>query len=193
MAFNVNQFRTQLQGDGARPNLFQIELNFPSYVTGRSTSTAKSTFMVKTAALPGSTLGMVTIPYFGREVKVAGNRTFADWSVTILNDEDFAIRNSMESWVRGINENVTNLRATTARTSQQYGVDATVTQYGKGGQRIKRYRFVGMFPTDISQIDLDWGSNDTIEEYTVNFAYQYWESVDRGVTTSLRTPVESLF
>jgi hypothetical protein len=193
MAFNVNQFRTQLQGDGARPNLFQIELNFPSYVTGRSTSTAKSTFMVKTAALPGSTLGMVTVPYFGREVKVAGNRTFADWSVTILNDEDFAIRNSMESWVRGINENVTNLRATTARTSQQYGVDATVTQYGKGGQRIKRYRFVGMFPTDISQIDLDWGSNDTIEEYTVNFAYQYWESVDRGVTTSLRTPVESLF
>jgi hypothetical protein len=193
MAFNVNQFRTQLQGDGARPNLFEVELNFPSYVTGRSTSTAKSTFMVKTAALPGSTLGMVTVPYFGREVKVAGNRTFADWSVTILNDEDFAIRNSMESWVRGINENVTNLRATTARTSQQYGVDATVTQFSKAGQRIKRYRFVGMFPTDISQIDLDWGSNDTIEEYTVNFAYQYWESVDRGVTTSLRTPVESLF
>jgi hypothetical protein len=135
---------------------------------------------------------MVTVPYFGREVKVAGNRTFADWSVTILNDEDFAIRNAMESWVRGINENVTNLRQAVARTSQQYGVDATVTQYSKTGQRLKRYRFVGMFPTDISQIDLDWGSNDTIEEYTVNFAYQYWESVDRGVTTSLRTPVESL-
>jgi hypothetical protein len=149
--------------------------------------------MVKTAALPGSTVGMVTVPYFGREVKVAGNRTFADWSVTILNDEDFGIRNSMESWVRGINENVTNLRSATARTSQQYGVDATVTQYGKGGQRLKRYRLVGMFPTDISQIDLDWGSNDTIEEYTVNFAYQYWESIDRGVTTSLVTPVESLF
>jgi hypothetical protein len=193
MAFNVNQFRTQLQGDGARPNLFEVELNFPSYVTGRAISTAKSTFMVKTAALPGSTVGMVTVPYFGREVKVAGNRTFADWSVTILNDEDFGIRNSMESWVRGINENVTNLRSATARTSQQYGVDATVTQYGKGGQRLKRYRLVGMFPTDISQIDLDWGSNDTIEEYTVNFAYQYWDSIDRGVTTSLVTPVESLF
>ena len=192
MAFNVNQFRTQLQGDGARPNLFEVELNFPSYVSGRATAAAKSTFMVKTAALPGSTLGMVTVPYFGREVKVAGNRTFADWSVTILNDEDFAIRNAMESWIRGINENVTNLRAATARTSQQYGVDATVTQYGKSGQRLKRYRFVGMFPTDLSQIDLDWGSNDTIEEYTVNFAYQYWESIDRGVTTSLRTPIESL-
>lgn len=192
MAFNVNQFRTQLQGDGARPNLFEVELSFPSYVQGRAVAAAKSTFMVKTAALPGSTLGMVTVPYFGREVKVAGNRTFADWSVTILNDEDFVIRNAMESWVRGINENVTNLRQAVARTSQQYGVDAVVTQFSKTGQRLKRYRFVGMFPTDISQIDLDWGSNDTIEEYTVNFAYQYWESVDRGVTTSLRTPIESL-
>jgi hypothetical protein len=192
MAFNVNQFRTQLQGDGARPNLFEVQLSFPSYVQGRSVASAKSTFMVKTAALPGSTVGMVTVPYFGREVKVAGNRTFADWSVTVINDEDFAIRNAMESWFRGINENVTNLRQAVARTSQQYGVDAIVTQFAKTGQALKRYRFVGMFPTDLSQIDLDWGSNDTIEEYTVNFAYQYWESVDRGVTTSLRTPVESL-
>jgi hypothetical protein len=98
----------------------------------------------------------------------------------------------MESWVRGINENVTNLRSSRARTSQQYGVDATVIQYGKDGRQLKTYRFVGMFPTDVSQIDLDWGSNDTIEEYTVNFAYQYWESVDRGILSTLRTPVESV-
>jgi len=193
MPFNVNQFRTQLQGDGARPNLFEVRLNFPSFANLSSSAAQKSTFMVKTAALPGSTLGMVTIPYFGREVKVAGNRTFADWSVTIINDEDFTIRNSMESWVRGINENVTNLRNTRARTSQQYGVDAVVIQYGKDGRQLKQYRFVGMFPTDISQIDLDWGSNDMIEEYTVNFAYQYWEAVDRGGPSGLRTPVESLF
>jgi hypothetical protein len=192
MAFNVNQFRTQLQGDGARPNLFEVRLNFPSFATSGATAALKSTFMVKTAALPGSTLGMVTVPYFGREVKVAGNRTFADWSVTILNDEDFVIRNAMESWVRGINENVSNLRSSRARTSQQYGVDATVIQYGKDGRQLKTYRFVGMFPTDVSQIDLDWGSNDTIEEYTVNFAYQYWESVDRGILSTLRTPVESV-
>ncbi len=192
MAFNVNQFRTQLQGDGARPNLFEVRLNFPSYTQGGSVAAAKSSFMVKTAALPGSTVGMVTVPYFGREVKVAGNRTFADWSVTVINDEDFFIRNAMESWVRGINENVTNLRSNRARTSQQYGVDATVIQYGKDGRQLKSYRFVGMFPTDVAQIDLDWGSNDTIEEYTVNFAYQYWESVDRGVLSTLRSPVESV-
>jgi hypothetical protein len=192
MAFNVNQFRTQLQGDGARPNLFEVRLNFPAYAQGGSVAAAKSSFMVKTAALPGSTVGMVTVPYFGREVKVAGNRTFADWSVTIINDEDFFIRNAMEAWVRGINENVTNLRSNRARTSQQYGVDATVIQYGKDGRQLKSYKFVGMFPTDIAQIDLDWGSNDTIEEYTVNFAYQYWESIDRGTVSTLRSAVESV-
>ena len=193
MAFNVNQFRGQLQGDGARPNLFEVQLTFPSYVTNGITSAVKSSFMVKTAALPGSTIGMVNIPYFGREVKVAGNRTFADWSVTIINDEDFLIRNAMESWIRGINDNTTNLRSNRAKTSQQYGVDASVTQYGKAGQSLKKYRFVGMFPTDIAQIDLDWGSNDAIEEYTVNFTLQYWESVDRGASSALKSPVESLF
>jgi len=145
MPFNVNQFRTQLSGDGARPNLFEVRLNFPSYVTGRSTAQLKSTFMVKTAQLPGSTLGSVPVNYFGREVKVAGNRTFADWTVTVINDEDFIIRNAMESWVRGINDNVTNLRA--ALTTQQYAADAEVFQYSKaGGSPIKKYKFVGMFP-----------------------------------------------
>jgi hypothetical protein len=193
MAFNVNQFRTQLAGDGARPNLFEVRLNFPSFATNGSTAAIKSTFMVKTAALPGSTVGMVTVPYFGREVKVAGNRTFADWSVTIINDEDFVLRNAFESWVKGINDNVTNLRSSRARTSQQYGADATVIQYGKAGNQLKSYKFVGMFPTDVAQIDLDWGSNDTIEEYSVNFSFQYFETIDRGTASLLRTPVESLF
>lgn len=192
MAFNVNSFRTQLAGDGARPNLFEVRLTFPSYASLGASASVKSSFMVKTAALPGSTVGMVTVPYFGREVKVAGNRTFADWSVTIINDEDFLIRNAMESWIRGINDNVSNLRSTRAKTSQSYGVDAEVLQFSKDGRQLKKYKFVGMFPTDVAQIDLDWGSNDTIEEYTVNFAYQYWESVDRGGLSSLRSPIESL-
>ena len=192
MAFNVNSFRTQLAGDGARPNLFEVRLTFPNYATSGVAASVKSSFMVKTAALPGSTVGMVTVPYFGREVKVAGNRTFADWSVTVINDEDFLIRNAMENWLRGINDNVTNLRSTRARTSQSYGVDAEVVQYSKDGKALKKYKFVGMFPTDVAQIDLDWGSNDTIEEYTVNFAYQYWESADRGIFSALRSPIESL-
>jgi hypothetical protein len=183
MPFNVNQFRTQLSGDGARPNLFEVRLNFPSYVTGRSTAQLKSTFMVKTAQLPGSTLGSVPVNYFGREVKVAGNRTFADWTVTVINDEDFIIRNAMESWVRGINDNVTNLRA--ALTTQQYAADDELFQYSKaGGSPIKTYKFVGMFPIDIAAIDLDWGSNDAIEEFSVTFQYQYWTAQDQSVARS---------
>jgi hypothetical protein len=178
MAFNVNQFRQQLTGDGARPNLFEVRLNFPSYVQGRSSAAIKSSFMVKTAQLPGSTLGSVPVNYFGREVKVAGNRTFADWTVTIINDEDFVIRNAMESWIRGINDNETNLRR--ALTSQQYASDAQVFQYSKaGGSPIKSYKFIGMFPIDLSPIELDWGSNDTIEEFSVTFQYQYWLANDR--------------
>ena len=180
MAFNVNQFRTQLQGDGARPNLFEVRLNFPGYVTSRSTAALKSTFMVKTAQLPGSTIGSVPVNYFGREVKVAGNRTFADWTVTIINDEDFILRNAMENWLRGMNDNVTNLRR--ALTTQQYTSDAVVNQYGKGGKILKSYKFVGMFPVDVTPIDLDWGSNDAIEEYSVTFQYQYWETTDREVS-----------
>lgn len=189
MPFNVNQFRTQLQGDGARPNLFEVRLNFPGYVTSRSTAALKSSFMVKTAQLPGSTLGSVPVQYFGREVKLAGNRTFADWTVTIINDEDFILRNAMESWIRGLNDNTTNLR--TALTTQQYTSDAVVNQYGKAGNTIKSYKFIGMFPIDITPIDLDWGSNDAIEEYSVTFQYQYWESTDRGLP--LQSVVGGLF
>lgn len=185
MTFNVDQFRTALRFDGARPNLFEVVLNFPNFVELGGASSAKSRFFVKTAQLPGSTIGPVTVPYFGREVKVAGNRTFADWTVSIINDEDFTIRNSFERWHRGINGNRSNLRepgaASTSPTAlgTSYAVDALVYQYAKaGGTPIKTYRFVGMFPNDIAPIELDWGSNDTIEEFTVTLSYQYWETVD---------------
>jgi hypothetical protein len=183
--FNVDQFRTAMQYDGARPNLFEVVLQFPQFVELGSEAAAVSRFFVKTAQLPGSTIGAVTVPYFGREVKVAGNRTFADWSVTVINDENFTIRNAFERWHRGINENVANLRAPQALATSpaapglSYAVDAEVYQYSKqGGAPIKKYKFVGMFPNDIAPIDLDWGSNDTIEEFSVTLSYQYWTSLD---------------
>lgn len=181
MAFNADQFRGALVDDGARPNLFEVELGFPSYVQNVA---SLARFMVKTAQLPGSTLGSVPLQYFGREVKVAGNRTFADWTVTIINDENFAIRNAMDAWMRGINDNRENIRDTRARNTISggalvgntggYASDATVTQYRKTGGTAKKFRFVGMFPIDITPIDLDWGSNDAIEEFSVTFQYQYW-------------------
>ncbi len=134
--------------------------------------------MCKTAQLPGSTINSVPVQYFGRELKFAGNRTFQDWSVTIINDEDFVIRNAFERWMNGMNSHETNVRNPAASTASSYTVDGEVRQYGKGGGVLKKYKFVGLFPTDLSTIDVDWGSNDTIEEFTVNLSYQWWESVD---------------
>ena len=177
MAFNINEFRSQMQGDGARPNLFEVTLPFPAFsLPGNAQS--KMSFMCKTAQLPGSTVNAVPVQYFGRELKFAGNRTFQDWSVTIINDEDFVIRNAFERWMNGINSHNLNVRNPAAATSLGYSVDGEVRQYGKAGSILKKYKFIGLFPTDVSTIDVDWGSNDTIEEFTVNLTYQWWESVE---------------
>jgi hypothetical protein len=174
MTFNVAEFRANLVGDGARPNLFQVVLTLPTYANNSTAAGQKLQFMAKSAQLPGSTIGQVPMYYFGREVKFAGNRTFTDWTIQIVNDEDFVIRNSMESWMSAINSHTGNLRAGVASNPTNYAVDAVVNQYGKTGNIINSYKFVGMFPLDVAPIDLDWGSNDAIEEYGVTFAYQYW-------------------
>ena len=176
MAFNVAEFRANMIGDGARPNLFQVTLNFPTIAANGVTAGQKATFMAKSAQLPGSTIGTVPLYYFGRELKFAGNRTFTDWTLQIINDEDFTIRRAIESWMNGINSHGGNVRAAGAKDPAGYTVDAQVTQYGKTGDQLKNYNFVGLYPLDLAPIDLDWGSNDTIEEYAVTFAYQWWET-----------------
>jgi hypothetical protein len=176
MAFNVAEFRANMIGDGARPNLFKVSLTFPTIATNNVAAGQKTTFMAKTAQLPGSTINSFPLYYFGRELKFAGNRTFTDWTLQIINDEDFLIRNSLESWMNSINSHTTNVRNSNAVNPSNYSVDAEVTQYGKAGQELKKYKFVGLFPVDVAPIDLDWGSNDSIEEYATTFAFQYWES-----------------
>lgn len=176
MAFNVAEFRSQMVGDGARPNLFQVTLTFPTIATNSAQASQKTTFMAKSSQLPGSTIGQIPVYYFGRELKFAGNRTFTDWSLQVINDEDFVVRNSLESWMNSINSHTTNVRNPAALSAAGYTVDAIVTQYSKTGQELKSYKFVGVFPIDVAAVDLDWGNQDTIEEYGVTFAFQYWES-----------------
>lgn len=180
MAFNVQEFRSQLQGDGARPNLFQVSLPFPAF-SQPGNSQSKISFMCRSAQLPGSTVNTVPLNYFGRELKFAGNRVFQDWTITIINDEDFQIRNSFERWLNGINSHGLNVRSLAATTPSGYTVDAGVTQYGKSGDILKNYKFIGVFPTDVSPIDVDWGANDQIEEFSVTLSYQWWESDADGV------------
>lgn len=175
MAFEINQFRAQMIGDGARPNLFEVTMPFPSFA-GNADVATKLTFMCKTAQLPGATVGVVPVQYFGRELKFAGNRTFADWTITVINDEDFVVRNAFEKWMNALNSHRTNVRNPAAIRPSGYSVDGNVIQFGKTGNELKRYRFVGVFPTDLTPIDVDWGSNDTIEEFSVTLSYQWWEA-----------------
>jgi len=186
MPFTPQDFRSQLQLDGARPNLFEVSFVFP-LVPGISNTLAsqKTSIFCKAAQLPGSTINPVIQHYFGRELKFAGNRVFSEWTVTIVNDEDFIIRNAFERWSNAMNSHVGNLRNPSMISGDGgYQVDADVWQYGKAGDKIKNYKFIGMFPIDISPIELDWGANDTIEEFAVTLAYQWWESNTTERTTA---------
>lgn len=183
MAFNLTEFRAAMTGDGARPNLFNCQVNFPAGILLGSAAGNKFRFMARAAQLPGSSVNQVPVMYFGRELKFAGNRTFQDWTVTIINDEDFYIRKAFEDWMSAINEHVSNVRRPGFLNTADYTSTGYITQYGKEGDtRLKRYKFVGMFPVDITPIELDWSANDQIEEFSVTFAYQWWEDYD-GLTT----------
>jgi hypothetical protein len=188
MPFNVQEFRSALRYDGARPNLFKCDLTFPTFATARSGGlggaadrlglSEKFSFMCRASSLPGSTVNQVPMMYFGRELKFSGNRTFPEWSVTIINDEDFSLRDAFEKWMHALNSHVTNRRSNVAINNADYQADGFITQYAKNQDitREKRYKFVGLFPIDVSPIEVDWGANDTIEEFAVTFAYQWWES-----------------
>lgn len=166
MSFSINQFKSELAGGGARPTLFQVQITNP--VIGGAD--LKIPFMAKTAALPSSNLGQFVVPYFGRQIKYGGDRTFEPWTVTIINDEDFLVRNAMETWSNSINSHVSNTRT----LPQDYKSDAIITQYGKDGSTLRIYNFQGLFPTQISEIAMGWESVDTIEEFTVTFEYDVW-------------------
>ena len=172
MAFNINGFQGQLTGGGARPNLFQVTITNPV----DPGSFLKTSFMVQASSIPEATIGIATQNYFGRAVKYAGNRTFADWTTTIINDEDFLIRDGMERWSNSINGLQTNLRSPGLRTAAQYKTQATVTQFSKDGQPLRTYGFYGLFPVSIGAIALDWGTNDAIETFDVTFSYDYWQA-----------------
>lgn len=177
MAFNVNEIRSQLTLGGARGSLFQVVFANPSNGAGD----IKVPFMVRATTIPESTLGVIEVPYFGRKVRLAGDRTFGSWAVTVINDEDFLIRNAMEAWSNQINTLQGNLRAFGAASPLLYKSDATVIQFSKTGVPIREYSFRGIFPTEISAINLDWSSTDAIEEFNVTFAYDWWE-VSGGIT-----------
>lgn len=165
----VDDFKAKLRGGGARPNLFKATIN-KGYANGDVELTS---FLCEAAQLPASTMGTIIVPFRGRQLKMAGDRTFETWSPTIINDTDFSVRNAMERWMNGMNAHSANTGLT---NPVDYEADLVVDQIDKDGSTLKTYNFRGCFPTAVSAIDLNYASENEIERFTVEFQMQYWEA-----------------
>lgn len=175
MPFTVNDFKSNLKYQGTKQNLFQVSLSFPP-ISQATSQNGLFSFMCKAASLPPEEVGVVPVPYFGRQIKVPGDRTFPEWQVTIINDEGFEIRDAFETWSNAINGHFSNLRNPAAQLSPGFQVNATVQQFGKIGDVIKEYDMIGAWPSAVTQIDLAWDANDQIEDFQVTFQYDFWEA-----------------
>ena len=170
MPFNINEIKAGLVGGGARPSLFSVQFSNPA----NSIADIKIPVLCRATSIPESRLGNIRVPYFGRFVNIAGDRVFDAWSVTIINDEDFLIRNAMEQWSNQINSHEGNLRTFSGPSPLLYQSDATVTQYSKTGDILRQYTMTNAYPAEISSIDLGWEETDRIEEFRVTFVYDSW-------------------
>jgi hypothetical protein len=194
----ITGFKSALKGGGARPNLFEVTI--PSFPAGIGWDDIEFNFMCKAAALPASNMAPIEIPFRGRILKVAGDRTFDTWTVTIINDEDFVLRTAFEKWMNLMSKLDNNTGATDPGA---YMRNATVNQLGRGAdvgrfsqnnnggtfaeataEPLRSYRFYDIFPTNVSAIDLSYDTSDTIEEFTVEFQVQYWTIGEDGDQTT---------
>ncbi|MDB4343087.1 phage tail protein [bacterium] len=166
----VDDFKAKLRGGGARPNLFKATINFPAYAGGDVELTS---FMCRAAQLPQSVVEATPVPFRGRVLNVAGDRSFEPWTVTILNDTGFEIRDAMERWMNGINGHSAN---TGIVNPVDYQTDLIIDQLDRDEKVIKRYNIRGAFPTTVGEIALSYDQGAEVETFDVTFTYQYWES-----------------
>ena len=168
----INDFKAVLAGGGARANQFQVTMPFPGFAAAGGETRVMS-FLCRTTNLPGMTLGEVPVPFRGRQLYIAGDRTFETWTTTIMNDTDFLIRNAMERWMNAINalSDKSGLE-----NPSDYQVDAFVDQLDRAGEAIKSYTFRGLFPQTIAPIELAYDTNDAVEEFEVTYRYQFFET-----------------
>ena len=196
----LTDFRARMVGGGTRSNLFECEINFPALVIDKSSTgeesdlSRKTRFLIKAANLPASTLGVIDVPFRGRNLKIAGDRTFDPWTITVINETDFSIRNAFERWMNLINK---NQDAAGKINPSEYQTDAYIYQLGRadhknmGGKStniipvLKTYKFYGIFPSSVSAIDVSYDSSDTIEEFTVDLQVQWWDTYAGDTNTSM--------
>ena len=180
----IDDFKANVASDFARANLFQVDLAFPSGIINNASLVNLGKFTVRAANLPSSQIGVIEVPFRGRVLKIAGDRTFEPWTITVQNDSNFALRNAFELWASSIqsyNENFTSAAGLGDQDdSTGYFADMSVHQLArdiKDGEKpkvLKSYKFYNVFPSNIAAIDLDYGNNDAIEEFTVELQTQYW-------------------
>ena len=181
---NITNFRDRLVGGGARPNLFEVNIELPDGVIGQADYRDDVRFMVKAAEIPAANIGNIPVPFRGRVLPVAGDRTFDPWTVTVINDSKFNIRDAMEQWGNKIND----LQFDVGDISpSNYQTKAEVFQLSRGGKTtsasstggetittLRTYNFEGIYPSAVSAIPLDYGATDSIEEFQVTFNYLFW-------------------
>ena len=179
---NVSSFLTQVK-QGVRPNMFQVDITFPGTVEADQTLVS---YMCKSAALPASNIGVIEVPFRGRTVKIAGDRTFDNWSATFINDKEMKSRSYFEQWLNQINTHKANTGEITDPTA--YGRSVVIRQLEKdnspAGSELRSYKLWYAFPISTSAIDLAYDSNDQIEEFSVEFQYSYWTVGDDSDTTA---------
>tara|TARA_B100000029_G_scaffold492204_1_gene553187 strand:- start:847 stop:1425 length:579 start_codon:yes stop_codon:yes gene_type:complete len=183
----IDAFKSNVAADFARPNLFQVDLAFPSELNAAADLTRLGKFTVRAANLPSSQLGVIEVPFRGRTLKIAGDRTFEPWTITVMNDSAFRLRTVFEKWTASIQAYNENFTAAAGLgdddDSTGYFADMKVHQLSRGvksgdaPQITKSYKFFNCFPSNIAAIDLDFGNNDAVEEFTVELQTQYWTPI----------------
>ena len=183
---SITNFRDRLVGGGARPNMFEVNITLPEQVQGLGDISQDMRFSVKAAEIPAANIGNIPVPFRGRVLPVAGDRTFDPWTVTVINDAQFNIRDAMEQWSNLINDlqfDVGDINPADYQTKAEVFQLSRQSQgsggqsAGKGGeiiQTLRTYNFEGIYPTEVSSIALDYGATDQIEEFQVTFNYLFW-------------------
>ena len=169
----ITDFKSKLSGGGARSNLFEVVLSFPESAPADTNVLDKSRFLVESVALPASMVAPLEVAFRGRTLKLAGDRTFDTWTITVINDTDFAIRSAFENWMNVINRVSDNTGVTDPAL---YQADAFVYQLDRDGSTLRAYHFYDLFPTNISAIQLAY-ETDAIQRFTVEMQVLWWEAV----------------
>ncbi len=169
----ITDFKSKLSGGGARSNLFEVVLSFPEAAPADTNVLDKSRFLVKSVAMPASTVTPLPVAFRGRTLNVAGDRTFESWTITIINDTDFSIRSAFENWMNTMNKVSDNTGITDPAL---YQADAFVYQLDRDGSTLRAYHFYDLFPTNVSSIPLSYDT-ESIQEFTVEMQVLWWEAI----------------